>query len=308
MVVCMANGDNYSEDRGSRPPTEEEPEERTDGWMTTYGDLVTLLLTFFVLLFAISNVDQQKATILFAGMSEGGLSVERYEEIMEWFAENEDLEGELPVIPEEDEDDGADGTPHQLEDLFYAIQDYIDANDLGNNITVEFDGDFLLLTLASDIVFPTNSATITEEMRAIAGELAVLISEKHTDEDPFEIIVTGHTDNVPAGGIPWRSNWQLSANRAINFLEILIEESNISPEYFYSSGFGEFHPVDTNNTPEGRQRNRRVEVMLSPLRLTEYTRIRMENRYTESEDEGEELDADASELDELDELEADAED
>ena len=271
--MAAAGGDNYGEDRGgSKPDTEEEAEERTDGWMTTYADLVTLLLTFFVLMFALSNVDQAKFALFAGAMSEGGMSQERFEEIMQMYAPSDDP-GEAPLIPEPDTPSEGDILSQQLADLYEAIQDYIEANELGNSIMVQFEGDLLLLTLSSDIVFPSNVAVVTEEMRIVAGELAQLIALKHTESEAFEIIVTGHTDNVPPGGGLWRSNWQLSANRAINFLEVILEESSIAPEFFYASGFGEHHPIDTNNTPEGRQRNRRVEVLISPLRLTEYARI-----------------------------------
>ena len=264
----MAGGDDYDEGRGNRPKEEEEPEERTDGWMTTYADLVTLLLTFFVLLFALSNVDEQKFLLFFTSITEGGMSIDRFEEIVGMFADPDaDDPGDAPVIspPPDPDDDG--NLVHQLEELFLAISMYIDDNDLSDRISLEYDGDFLLLTLSSDIVFASGSATITDEMEIIAGELARLIAAKHTNEGPFEIIITGHTDSVPPN-VVWRSNWQLSANRAVNFLEVLLHHSDMDPRFFYSSGFGELHPVATNDTPEGRQMNRRVEVMISPLRLT----------------------------------------
>ena len=270
----MASKDNYDESQGNRPKEEEEAEEKTDGWMTTYADLVTLLLTFFVLMFALSNVSEEKFALIFTSINENGLSFERFEEIVNMYSQapDEDDPGEYPVLPPPDDPSEGD-LSHELEALYFAIQGYIDDNDLGNDIAVSYDGDFLLITLSSDIVFPSGYANITEEMELVAIELAQLINIKHTTENPFEIIVAGHTDNVPVS-IMWRDNRQLSMARASNFLDVLLMQSTISPAYFLACGLGEEHPIDTNETAEGRQKNRRVEVLISPVRLSDPNRFR----------------------------------
>jgi chemotaxis protein MotB len=274
-----SGGDNYSEDRGGRPMRQEEPEERTDGWMATYADMVTLLLTFFVLMFAISNVDSQKAMLFFAGLSAEGLSVERFMEIQQMHAEpgEDDHVGDNLVLPEDEPnyDEIEEIINQQLMDMFQAIVDYIDTYNLGDSMAVELDGDFIVVTLPGDIFFATAMANITDEMREIAGTLGQLIATQHTVQYPFEIIVTGHTDNVPINTVEFQSNWRLSAVRAMNFLEVLLEYSDIDPRYFSSRGYGEYHPVGDNNTPEGRQQNRRVEVMITPLRETSEGRTRL---------------------------------
>ena len=276
----MATNENYDEGRGNRATEEEEPEERTDGWMTTYADLVTLLLTFFVLLFALSNVDQQKITLFFTSLAEGGMSIERYEEIIGMFELHPDDSGDAPVLPTppdntDPEDDPGD-IPHDLEGLFLAIFSYIEANRLGNSISVDYEGDFLLITLSNDITFVSNRADVTDDMRLVASDLGRMISAKNKEEEtPFEIIVTGHTDSMQPDGVTWRSNRQLSAMRALNFLEVLLDElddNTMDPRLFSSSGYGEFHPIATNDTPEGRRMNRRVEILVSPQRQIEEAR------------------------------------
>jgi chemotaxis protein MotB len=270
----MASGDNYGEDRGGgRPSEEEEAEERTDGWMATYADMVTLLLTFFVLMFAISNVDQAKFALLAAGFSPQGLSQERFEEIMELFGQGGEEGGDFPTIilpPETDPSSSL--AQEQLEALEEAMVDYVEAHNLGSSMKVQLDGDFLVITLPSDIAFPSASATITPEMEEIAGDLARLIATKQTEMIPFEIIVIGHTDNVSAAATVWGSNWRLSSIRATNFLEILIRESEMPPWFFSSSGYGEHLPIADNNTSDGRMQNRRVEIMITPLRQTDRLR------------------------------------
>jgi len=266
------------EGRGGGKSEEAEPEEKTDGWMCSYADMVTLLMTFFVLMFALSNADDKKVMLFFAGLSEEGLSLERFEEINAMFAGADGDPGDYPQLTFDEDDDPEPDRADELYDkqlsgLLTAISEYIEANELDDIIAVEREGDFVIVTLPGDIAFPSGSATITDEMEIIAGELARLIANQHSLQAPFEVIVTGHTDNVPIHTVQFRSNWHLSAMRAMNFLEVLLYDSEMNPRYFSSRGYGEQRPVADNNTPDGRQKNRRVEVMITPLRETIEDRI-----------------------------------
>ena len=91
-------------------------------------------------------------------------------------------------------------------------------------------------------------------------ELAELLSM----DPPRNIIISGHTDNVPIKNSNFSSNWELSVMRAVNFMSVLIEEGNLDPKWFSAKGFGEFEPVADNDTPAGRSKNRRVEVLVLP--------------------------------------------
>jgi chemotaxis protein MotB len=252
----------------------EEPEERTDGWMTTYADMVTLLMTFFVLMFAISNVDNEKAALMFAAFSREGLTAEEYIEIQEkWGKPSEDPDDiRIPTpaptpspSPAPGEDDLPIGNP-ELDKLFNLVDEYINENGLGDRMALQFNGEYLMLTLANDIWFSSGSSEITSAMRATATEIALLLAQTFNEEKPFDIVVAGHTDNVPISTARYPSNWHLSKDRAVNFLEVLISESNLDPYYFYARACGEERPVASNDTAEGRQRNRRVEVMISLAR------------------------------------------
>ena len=273
----MAKGDDRGEDRpgggSGGGGGGEEPEERTDGWMTTYADMVTLLMTFFVLMFAISNVDQQKGLLFFGGLSRGGLSMEQYIDIVDRFGPSgeDDPFGDLYPYPypshepDTDPDDGSgdEAGNEALTDLYNIISGYISDMGLGEQIGLEFTGEYLLLTLASDIWFISGSADVTAEMRERAQELGQLLYAAYSEEHPFEIVVAGHTDNVPVNTVRFPSNWHVSVARAVNFLEILIDASGLEAQFFYARGCGEERPIADNDTAEGRQRNRRVEVMVS---------------------------------------------
>ena len=272
------NGEGGGE-RSSRE-SEQEPEEKTDGWMATYADMVTLLMTFFVLMFAISNVDAQKVALVFAGMSRDGLSLTQYNLIMDLYGPGGD-DGDLPVIggenwnneeqPEEPPgDDGeGDGTNPELDELYNRISSYIELSGLGNSMLLHYDGDMLLVTLANDIWFQSGSAEVLEPMRESGAVLARLLADTQNDEKPFEVIVEGHTDNVPVNTARYPDNWYLSGERALNFLRILIDESGLPEEIFSSRAYGEKRPIADNTTAAGRQMNRRVEIKITVLRESE---------------------------------------
>ena len=270
-----------SDDRGNERAGGggEEPEERTDGWMATYADMVTLLMTFFVLMFALSNVDNERAEMFLFALSRGGLTADQFMEIQERYAlDPEDADPWAEELPFPDLEDGFHGTDDGDEEagdtagdralaaLADAIRGYVDERGLTDIIGVSFNGDFLMLTLTNDIWFESGSAEVRPEMRENGIVIAELLAANFDSREPFEIIVAGHTDNVPMNTPRFPSNWHLGNGRATNFLELLVAESGLDPWYFHTRSGGEFRPIGDNDTPEGRQKNRRVEVMISLAR------------------------------------------
>jgi chemotaxis protein MotB len=264
-----------SDDRGNERSGggAEEPEERTDGWMATYADMVTLLMTFFVLMFALSNADTEKAQLFMAAMSRGGITYEEFEAIREQYDPanfgDEYDEWFLPPKPSGEDEDGGDESgagDAALLGLYEAIGTYIDTQGLGDTLGLVFNGEFLLLTIRNDIWFASARTEVTPEMQEIAIDIADMLAAIFDPSDPFEITVTGHTDNIPINTPQYPSNWHISRDRAFNFLWELLNESGLGPRYFSARAYGEHHPIASNDTEEGRQRNRRVEVMISLAR------------------------------------------
>ena len=245
--------------------------------------MVTLLLTFFVLLFAISSVDQQKVMLLFAGFSREGLSAQRFTEITEMFAPGGDMEGDFPIYddsyyePEEPAEGGEETAPDdtaemgnpELEALYERLNLYIETLGLSDYISVLYNGEFLLLTLANDIWFMSGSADVSLQMRQHAVMIARLLADNWIEDKPFEIVVAGHTDNVPIHSARYPNNWYLSVDRAVNVISVLLSETELDPMYFSARGYGSERPIDTNDTDRGRQANRRVEIMISLLKANE---------------------------------------
>jgi len=264
---------------------EEEPEQGA-AWLATYSDMVTLLFTFFVLMFAISNVDAMKFAILAKALSGGGITAEELVEIQEEYQgdlsgndlydlENPEWVGPGKTDKEhlvEGDDSGEEGAEEEdwekyLNELHSLLATYIDENDLSDSIFLHegdgADGDKLLLTLTSDVWFASGSAELSEPMRETAATLGKLLSDTYRDGNKFDIVVSGHTDNIPQNTPPYEDNWALSFARAGNFMRVLMNESGISPHYYSARGYGEEAPIDTNDTPEGRQKNRRVDILIS---------------------------------------------
>jgi len=271
-----------SDDRGNERAGggDAEQEERTDGWMATYADMVTLLLTFFVLMFALSNVDNEKAQLFLLAMSRDGITAEQFLEIQnrynledftggEWddhFPAPADGWDNVGDEGDEGDEEGLSEAEQKLYDLANAIQGWIEDTGLGAEISIVFSGDFLMLTLSNDVWFNSGRADVLPDQREHAKVIGELLAANFTFDEPFDIIVAGHTDNVPQQTAQFPSNWHLSTARAQNFMQLLMDYSHLSPVYFYIRGFGEFRPIAPNDTPDGRQKNRRVEIMITLAR------------------------------------------
>ncbi|HEY9570100.1 MAG TPA: OmpA family protein, partial [Metalysinibacillus sp.] len=120
-------------------------------------------------------------------------------------------------------------------------------------------------------------ATIRTEYVPVADELSQIL----VFDPPRNVVITGHTDNVPISTAQFPSNWSLSVMRSVNFLQQLMASNpQLDPKYFSAKGYGENKPVDTNDTDEGRAKNRRVEVLIQPRVLEDGT-VTMEDEQQE---------------------------
>ncbi|MDR0569885.1 MAG: OmpA family protein [Clostridiales Family XIII bacterium] len=255
------------------PPHEEHADE---SWLIPYADLLTLLLALFIVLFASSSVNEQKYNSMaqafytaFNGFFSDVLS-------MGIGGDGSGDMGNLTLpypeagLPDEQsaaqanaDQAAAEAAAAQLGNLYESISQYVSDNNLQNTIAVEFQGENVVVTLTNDIWFKSGSAEVSPAMIDQGKILARLIQANQTPQSPLEVIVAGHTDNVPSNSVQYPSNWYLSLARAVNFLVVLLDDKNLDPTHFSTRGYGEYMPVDVNSTPEGRQKNRRVELLIS---------------------------------------------
>jgi chemotaxis protein MotB len=119
----------------------------------------------------------------------------------------------------------------------------------------------LVITFVADVLFDSGKATIKPQYYPTLDKIAKVLQETL----PYNYIgIEGHTDNEPIKYSGWKSNWELSAARALSILHYLVDEKGLSPERFSAIGYGEYRPIASNDTPQGRQLNRRVEIVIMP--------------------------------------------
>ncbi|MGB1275268.1 MAG: OmpA family protein [Nannocystaceae bacterium] len=140
-------------------------------------------------------------------------------------------------------------------DLFARLKALVDAG----TIKVEFRKGRLVVKMASEILFASGKTELKEEAYTTLTTLSGALSQVK-DRD---FLVAGHTDNVPIKTARFKSNWELSTARAVSVVKFLIEQ-NFPTDHVGAAGFGEFDPIDDNSTDEGKQNNRRIEIILMP--------------------------------------------
>ncbi|HEX7519806.1 MAG TPA: OmpA family protein, partial [Candidatus Deferrimicrobium sp.] len=124
-------------------------------------------------------------------------------------------------------------------------------------VTVRGDPRGLVLSIGEDVLFDAGMASVKPSSSASLAAVAAVLNKARCDA-----VVEGHTDSLPISNARYASNWELSATRATNILARLVEEYNVFPARLSAAGYAEFRPVASNTNPEGRARNRRVDVVL----------------------------------------------
>jgi len=152
----------------------------------------------------------------------------------------------------------------QLKEAQRMLEERLQQEISDKQVKLEMAERGLVLTFVSEVLFDSGKATLRSEAQETLRKVASVIREKVADRD---VGVEGHTDNQPIKHSGWRSNWELSTSRATSVLHAL-EENGVNPRHLVATGYGEYHPVDSNDRSEGQQKNRRVEIVILPKRLT----------------------------------------
>jgi|SRR5699024_9898680 len=223
-------------------------------WLTTFSDLMSLLLTFFILLFSMSSVSEAKfssasQSIQKALVGETGGSTILDEAGISNIDTGNGTGGS--------EDGETNDIPQQVTGMYEEAMAIIEAEGIGDQITVSSDQDGVYLDIQESILFDSGQAQISAIGQDTLDSLTELL--KSSDND---IIVEGFTDNVPMNSVKYPSNWELSAGRAMSVVRYLVEENNIESSRISGRGYGEFNPVVPNDTAENRAKNRRVNIVL----------------------------------------------
>ena len=224
----------------------------TPAWMVTFSDLATLLLTFFVLLLSMSAMDDRTFRNNFSNFTSacGILLFKEYEDVYKPKENlikgiNESLKDKLVIRKKDD----------PKEELL-SEKDKDAKKKIGNLLILEnIKGGFKLI-FGQKLLFAPGSAEINDDIKPILMRLARFIRSTN-----YQIYIDGHTDNIPTRNGEYTDNSELSISRAFNVMDYLVKKARIPAGAMAIAGYGEFHPLVSNDTPIGRAQNRRVEII-----------------------------------------------
>ena len=227
-------------------------EEHVDeAWLLPYSDMLTLLLALFIVMFAMGQTDKAKLqqmskqfNIIFAGgssfMNNDGNSVVPMEETSEGTGKSDS----------ENEED-------KMTQIEKQINDEITKENYSDKIKVELNNDGLDIAIQDIVLFNSGEADVLQNVNPLLTKISGMLQGLDN-----QIKVVGHTDNVPISNSKFRSNWDLSAMRAINVMNFMVSSGGISQEKVSIQAYGDQKPKYDNSTEEGRAKNRRVEIFV----------------------------------------------
>ena len=220
-------------------------------WLLTYSDLITLLMVFFVVLYALSSINARKfqsmAFSLAMAMGGGGQSVlsEPGAALAPGISSSSfEIDKEMQELSE-------------MERIKNELQAYIDQNGLNGKVTVNLEERGVVVSFQDVALFPLGSAGLLPDAKEKINKIGqILMKTTHY------IRVEGHTDNLPINTRSFPSNWELSVARATSVVQELIYSLNFTPYRLSATGYGEFRPREPNDSDAQRQRNRRVDIVI----------------------------------------------
>jgi chemotaxis protein MotB len=221
-------------------------EEGGEAWLLPYSDLMTLLLAVFIVLFAVSQVNEEKAQMMSEAFTDQ-MMTQRYADA------KVTAEGQTPT----NITGGAITEEQQMEKLKEELDAKLKSENLTASVTTRIDERGLVVSLSNAIIFDPGSAEIKKENVNVLLEIANTVSIMSN-----YIRIEGHTDNVPMNSSQYPSNWDLSVARAANVVRLLTTASKITPDRLIAVGYGEYRPVADNSTEEGRAKNRRIDIIV----------------------------------------------
>ncbi len=263
---------------------EDTPPAGSPAWMATFSDLMNLLLCFFVMLFSMSNLEEAKLAELVASMNntisifDGGATaigdgilissgVSQLNELDEYInstgktadskVDGENLDayesGELEQYLEEKD-------LQANEEIAEIVEETLKEYNIGDEVDVSFTSQYVQLTMNGALLFDSGKAELKGDAASVLDRVGVVLERYSSGTGTIEIL--GHTDNVPMSSARYASNEELSDARALSVFYYLQENTALDLRSLKHAGMGERDPIADNSTPEGRSRNRRVEIRI----------------------------------------------
>lgn len=279
----------------------EDPPKGSPAWMNTFADLMNLLLCFFVMLFSMSSVNEEKFEKVIASFQStfsilpgGGASIGEGELISSGISQlenfdsyyNQQLSSQSDGQTEEEKDITEAYEQQELEeseDMAQQLENALSQYGIQDDVEVDFNAEYVTLNMNGALLFDSASAELRDEAYPLVNKLGKIL----VTYDNNIIEVEGHTDNVPIHSSKYEDNNVLSMYRALAVANYLRDTTTLDPADIKSSGRGEYVPIADNATPEGRARNRRVEIKI-------YNSYNSNVSGTSTDDTGTETPADAA--------------
>ena len=228
-----------------------ESSENHERWFVSYADFITLLFAFFTVMYALSTVNEQKYKAMSDSLSDA-FSADGLSAI---------TSSENVSVPEHREDPTLGYMTSSFKKTFSGdyrrVQSNLSKLEEAKKININIERRGVVVSLLEQGVFVSGKAEILPESLAIIDEIAATLKDL-----PNQIKIEGHSDNIPIDNDDFSSNWELSSARALNILMYLVNTHSMDPTKYSATGYGEFHPIAENDSPEGRAKNRRVDIVL----------------------------------------------
>jgi chemotaxis protein MotB len=231
-----------------------------DRWLVSYADFITLLFAFFVVLYASAEMDKKKAAQLSAAIHGAFQQLGAFSKSP---AGNDPYGGVQTVPPLTNSLPGPNMSPGGGVDA-YALQreleEVLGSELRQHEVEMRVTPDGLVLSLREVGFFDSGRAEVLPGALPKLGRIAKVLNTHG-----FEIRVEGHTDDVPIHNAEFQSNWELSTARATRVVVLLVETYDLDPLKIAAAGYGQYRPVASNDTPQGRRTNRRVDLVITSL-------------------------------------------
>jgi chemotaxis protein MotB len=256
----------------------EDEHENSDRWLVSYADFITLLFAFFVVMYAISSVNEGKYRVLSNTLADAFSNERKSDGVRnspEPIPVGELARGSIDLLEgrhkvDSDRAGGGDsvleGGQEQIKQIAERLKETLSEYIIQDFVSVNREGDWIEIEMKSALLFASGSAELSREANPMIEKLAAEIRTA-----PYEIHVEGHTDDKPINTPQFPSNWELSVTRAASVVHEFGRQG-VDPRRMAAIGYGEFQPIGENKTEEGRFRNRRVVVVLLPPSLARHGR------------------------------------
>lgn len=224
-------------------------EEEGGSWMDTYGDMITLVLTFFVLLYSMSTMDSSKWQYIAQAFNAGK------GDIINVVVDEPNPENDPSAIYVDEQDD-ADAKEIDFDQFYLYLKQYVQSANLEDSISVEMSKTGVYMKFRDNVFFAGDSDVLLDDGKNILNFISDGL--RNVNERILSIKVSGHTAGSSTSDV---NEWELSSGRADSVINYMLEQNVCDPDKFSSAGYGKYRPIAENDTEDGRAQNRRVEIV-----------------------------------------------